>query len=687
MTDSTPAPDTGPDAIETGLPILGQNTVERVAASWTIAGRALGFDHFSAEGDVQFSAPEDNLVAMAARLLELSIGSERILELVVATTYAPGCALLGQRFAMSLGRASAMDIRVFDLVAASAGLGAGLATAAMGPKCELVAKGVVVTDGPRVMLSPVLNRFVLKGSVPSPLRPFDIPRTTPAVVTDTFVAAREPLLLMVERALATRRPVLMSGPAGFGGVELFEALTRRRELELRVIDIAAVFDVEKGLPTDLMPQLHGEARLFPGIWLIQGLERSGRKLVDVPMAAPRFIEQLQAIDRPIVVVHEGPMVPDVAARLAAVGGMAHVEVEGTNLDERRAAWSAALVAGGVDEDGVEPLIGNIAHYSLGISQIANAAAYALQRAAGDAARQWARGEAPPALAPTVSDLSLAATTAMTSRLRQYGSRVDTRATWNDLVLPDEVLAQVKDLSRFARLREKLFTEYGFGDTMSYGRAMSAMFSGPSGTGKTMVAGLIARDLDVELYRVDLSRVVSKYIGETEERLGMLFSEATQVGAALLFDEADSMFGARTEIKSSNDRYANLEVNYLLQRLEDFDGVVILTTNFSASIDEAFLRRLRFRVQFPFPAPEDRARLWDVMLPDKLPVDEEDLDIDWMGKSFELSGGHIRNAALRAGMLAADADEPLTMRMLYDAAATEYRELGKLAPPYPFDDDW
>jgi SpoVK/Ycf46/Vps4 family AAA+-type ATPase len=235
--------------------------------------------------------------------------------------------------------------------------------------------------------------------------------------------------------------------------------------------------------------------------------------------------------------------------------------------------------------------------------------------------------------------------------------------------------------------EKLFTEYGFGAKMGYGRALSAMFSGPSGTGKTMVAGLIARDLGVELYRVDLSRVVSKYIGETEERLGALFHEAGQVGAALLFDEGDALFGQRTEIKSSNDRYANLEVNYLLQRLEEFDGVVILTTNFATSIDEAFVRRIRFRVQFPFPTPKDRARLWDVMMPPELPVDDDGLDLDWMGESFELSGGHIRNAVLRAGLLAADADRPLTMRMLYEAAAAEYRELGKLAPPYAFDDEW
>ena len=165
--------------------------------------------------------------------------------------------------------------------------------------------------------------------------------------------------------------------------------------------------------------------------------------------------------------------------------------------------------------------------------------------------------------------------------------------------------------------------------------------------------------------------------------------ATQTGAALLFDEADSLFGQRTDIKSANDRYANLEVNYLLQRLEDFDGLVFLTTNFGSSIDEAFLRRIRFRLTFPFPSEEEREKMWEIMLPEELPLDEEGdpADWQWLGQTFELSGGHIRNAVLRSAMLAAEAEMAVGMRHLYDAAAAEYRELGKLAPPYPFDDDW
>lgn len=608
------------------------------------------------------------------------------MEVVVATALAPGCSLLAQRFASALDRDSALRIDVLDVALAAAGLGSGMATATLMDGAELHDAGVIAITKGVVGPSRSLLRFILRGTIASPLLPFEHPRPTPQATRELFLQGRTEASAVIDRMLGAGRPLLLSGTSGFGASELLQGVADLRGVTLRVVELTAVFNHEAGVQTDLMAQLHCEARLIPAIWLLVGLESTGRNLLDKPLAAHRLIDRLHRIGRPIVLCHEGPVEPELAARFAALGGLAHVDLPPLEQAERTALWQATLQAGGVTEAGASELSRSVDHLALGVSQIATAAAHAMQRAQAAAAHAWSRGEPVTEVAPTVGDLSLAATTAMTSRPRRYGSRVDSRSTWDDLVLAQDVLAQVRDLARFARLRDKLFDEYGFGDSLSYGRALSAMFSGPSGTGKTMVAGLIARELGVELYRVDLSRVVSKYIGETEERLGMLFSEATQVGAALLFDEADSMFGARTEIKSSNDRYANLEVNYLLQRLEDFDGVVILTTNFAASVDEAFLRRLRFRVQFPFPDAAQRARLWQVMLPARLPVDAEDLDLEWMGASFELSGGHIRSAVLRGGMFAADADGPLSMRMLYDAAATEYRELGKIAPAYPFDDD-
>ena len=209
-----------------------------------------------------------------------------------------------------------------------------------------------------------------------------------------------------------------------------------------------------------------------------------------------------------------------------------------------------------------------------------------------------------------------------------------------------------------------------------GLGLSALFSGPPGTGKTMVAGLIADELGLDLYQIDLSRIVSKYVGETEKNLAQLFDAAEAGHAILLFDEADSLFARRTEVKSSVDRYANLEVNYLLQRMEQFAGITILTTNNDTAIDEAFRRRLSFRVDFPMPEADERQRLWQAMVPAEAALGP---DIDWsrLAHKFVMSGGYIRNAVLRAAFLAAEDGGAITMGHLSRAAHLEYAAMGKV----------
>jgi SpoVK/Ycf46/Vps4 family AAA+-type ATPase len=192
----------------------------------------------------------------------------------------------------------------------------------------------------------------------------------------------------------------------------------------------------------------------------------------------------------------------------------------------------------------------------------------------------------------------------------------------------------------------------------------------------MVAGVIARELGLELYKVDLSRVVDKYIGETEKNLGRIFDEAARSQAILLFDEADSLFSKRTAVKSSHDRYANLETNFLLQRIESFEGVCLLTSNFESSIDEAFKRRLRFKIAFPFPSKEERVLLWKAMIP-VLAAASKDLNFHILAADFEMAGGHIKNAVLRAAFMAARAQQHINQDILYQAAMDEYREMGKL----------
>lgn len=254
-----------------------------------------------------------------------------------------------------------------------------------------------------------------------------------------------------------------------------------------------------------------------------------------------------------------------------------------------------------------------------------------------------------------------------------------RQNWSDLVLPEEQLEAITELIARIRQRTRVFEEWALGAKVGKGLGTSALFSGPPGTGKTMVAALIARELGLELYQVDLAKVVSKWIGESEKNLATLFDAAEAGHAILLFDEADALFGKRTELKSSNDRYANLETNYLLQRLETFSGICILTSNHESNIDPAFQRRFSLHLRFDLPELEERERIWRAVLTagSAAPL-APDLNFASLARRYELSGGSIRNAALRAAFLAADQESAITMAHLERAARLEYEALGKIA---------
>jgi SpoVK/Ycf46/Vps4 family AAA+-type ATPase len=263
------------------------------------------------------------------------------------------------------------------------------------------------------------------------------------------------------------------------------------------------------------------------------------------------------------------------------------------------------------------------------------------------------------------------------RLDRVATRVTRLADWEQVALPDDVLDSLREFIGRIRHRRTVYEQWGFDRKMMTSRGLTALFYGPPGTGKSMVAGLIARELGLDLYKVDLARVVSKWIGETEKNLAEVFDAAEDGQVVILFDEADSLFARRTEVKSSVDRYANLEVNYLLQRLDSFEGIAILTSNLDGSIDPAFKRRMSLRLLFPFPDEELRARLWAAHLPAELPIAGE-LDFADLARRFPLSGGYIRNSALRAAFLAAQEQRPLAQDHLERAIQLEYRELGKLS---------
>jgi hypothetical protein len=259
------------------------------------------------------------------------------------------------------------------------------------------------------------------------------------------------------------------------------------------------------------------------------------------------------------------------------------------------------------------------------------------------------------------------------RLDGLAQRMDDSAQWDDLVLPARQKHILREIAVHVRQRAKVYQNWGFASKGMRGLGISALFAGASGTGKTMAAEVLAGELCLDLYRIDLSQVVSKYIGETEKNLRRVFDAAEEGAAVLLFDEADALFGKRTEVKDSHDRYANIEVSYLLQRMEAYRGLAILTTNRKSALDQAFLRRIRFVVEFPFPEAPERAEIWRRVFPAATPT--EGLRLDRLAR-LTAAGGHIRNIALGAAFLAADAGEPVRMNHLLSAARSEFAKLEK-----------
>jgi AAA+ superfamily predicted ATPase len=273
-------------------------------------------------------------------------------------------------------------------------------------------------------------------------------------------------------------------------------------------------------------------------------------------------------------------------------------------------------------------------------------------------------------------LASAAKRMASTNLGRLGQEIAPRFRWQDIVLPEEVAEQLNEIIIRVRHRSQVFGEWGFTLRHARSHSLSALFAGPSGTGKTMAAEVIANELGLPLYRVDLSAVVSKYIGETEKNLSQIFDEASSSSAVLFFDEADALFGKRSEVRDAHDRYANIEVSYLLQRMEDYDGIIILASNLRQNLDDAFIRRLNLIVDFPFPNEAARLEIWRRNLPPSLPLGK-DVDLAGVAQRFRLTGGHIRNACVTAAFLAASEGTVVTMSHLMRAVRREHQKMGKL----------
>jgi hypothetical protein len=380
-----------------------------------------------------------------------------------------------------------------------------------------------------------------------------------------------------------------------------------------------------------------EAALVGALLLV---EREDDDPPEAARVATRFVESMGA---PLVVSGREP--------LALRGrSWARVTVPPLDTSERTALWRAALGSSAADHDGEVDAVA--VQFALSADAVRATAADARGRGAlWEAAREQAR-----------------------PRLEELAQRIEPCALWDDLVLPESQTRTLREIVLHVRNRARVYETWGFAAKSARGLGISALFAGPSGTGKTMAAEVLANELRLDLYRIDLSAVVSKYIGETEKNLRRVFDAADSGGAILLFDEADALFGKRSEVKDSHDRYANIEIGYLLQRMEAYRGLAILTTNMRGALDAAFLRRLRFVVQFPFPDAARRAEIWRRVFPAETPT--AGLDASRLSR-LDVPGGAIRNIALNAAFLAADADEPVRMSHLALAARSE---VGKLERP-------
>jgi hypothetical protein len=341
------------------------------------------------------------------------------------------------------------------------------------------------------------------------------------------------------------------------------------------------------------------------------------------------------------------------------------DVEKPTTDEQWTIWQAAL------GDQARALNGQlhrlISHFSLNETAI-----YAIWAGA-----QGHLATTEQSSSPTAEDVGAVVWEMCRAHVRpklgDLAQRIEAAAIYDDLVVPEMQRSILQEIAMHVRQRRQVYETWGFASKTTRGLGISALFVGVSGVGKTMAAEVLANELHLDLYRIDLSAVVSKYIGETEKNLHRIFDAAEEGGAILLFDEADALFGKRSEVKDSHDRYANIEVSYLLQRMEAYQGLAILTTNMKDVLDTAFLRRIRFIVQFPFPDAAQRAEIWRHIFPKAAPT--EGLDVEKLAQ-LNIAGGNIRNIALKAAFIAADAGEPIRMQHLLRAARNEYANLEK-----------
>ena len=473
------------------------------------------------------------------------------------------------------------------------------------------------------------------------------------------------LTKLAAEARKAKRPLTLyfHGPAGAGRRQAAEALARALAAPLLTLDIeGALLSTQSWDRT--VAVLFRQARLDAAVLYFDDMDT-----LDSEMRRRERRSLLRmAAEAETVVILAGTQAPGRDAASAVAVPFAVAGFEG-----RRTQWQEALAARGVAAEpaDIDALAGR---FHLTVDQIAGAVTAACGQARWRDAVAGAGGGAPGSV-----ELFAAARAQSGHDLLGLARPIQPKHAWADIVLPADRLAQLHEICARASLRHVVYDRWGFDRKLSTGRGLSVLFAGPSGTGKTMAAEIIAGDLGLDLYKIDLSQIVSKYIGETEKNLDRIFQAAESANAILFFDEADALFGKRSEVKEAHDRHANIEVGYLLQKMDEYEGIAVLATNLRQNMDEAFIRRLHVIVEFPFPDEVERRRIWATIFPPEAPVAPA-VDFGWLAREVRLSGGKIRNIALAAAFRAAASDGAIGMPELIEAARREYEKASQTWQP-------
>ncbi len=448
-----------------------------------------------------------------------------------------------------------------------------------------------------------------------------------------------------------------------------EALAKEIKAPLLAVDLARIVDTRDIEPT--LQLLMREASFENALLYIDNLDAWKDKERVI-----LYQSLLEAIaEHPGMTILAG--VESWTPSATSLTGIVTVPFTIPNFALRRVCWQTQLTEAGVSLEGNE-LDTLVDRFRLTPDQIADVVATACNHvhwhtAANSIDPEYLKSEIKN---PELIDLYAAARAQSGHELTAQAQKIEPKYSLDDLVLPPDQQTQLREICNQTKYRHIVHREWGFDRKLSLGKGLNVMFYGPPGTGKTMAAEAIAHELQLDLYKIDLSQVVSKYIGDTEKNLNRIFTAATNANPILFFDEADALIGKRSEVKDAHARYANIEIAYLLQKMEEYEGVTILTTNLRQNLDEAFTRRIRFIVEFPFPEEEYRLQIWQGIWPKETPL-AENVDLKLMAQKFKLAGGHIRNIALTAAFLAAAENEYVDMKYLLQATKREFQKMGRL----------